>query len=53
MRVRAARSAAAPVQRDIFGMLSTYTSYNIITQDMLKTLNRKSEETINAREAQY
>ncbi|MCV3735455.1 DUF1217 domain-containing protein (plasmid) [Rhizobium sp. TRM96647] len=34
-------------------MLSTYTSYNLVTRDLLTTLNRKSEETINAREAQY
>ena len=34
-------------------MLSTYTSYNLIAKDMLKSLNRTANETVNAREADY
>ncbi len=34
-------------------MLSTYTSYNLITKDMLKSLNRTASETVNQREADY
>ena len=34
-------------------MLSTYTSYNLIANDMLKSLNRTANETVNAREADY
>ena len=34
-------------------MLSTYTSYNLIAKDMLKSLNRTAGETMNAREAAY
>jgi hypothetical protein len=34
-------------------MLSTYTSYNLIAKDMLKSLNRTASETTNAREAAY
>lgn len=34
-------------------MLSTYTSYNLIANDMLKSLNRTAAETTNARDAEY
>ena len=34
-------------------MLSTYTSYNLIANDMLKSLNRTATETVNARDAAY
>lgn len=34
-------------------MLSTYTSYNLIARDLLKSLNRTANETTNAREAAY
>lgn len=34
-------------------MLSTYTSYNLIARDMLKSLDRTASETTNAREAAY
>ena len=34
-------------------MLSTYTSYNLLTKDLLTSLNRISQQTINAREAEY
>jgi hypothetical protein len=34
-------------------MLSTYTSYNLIANDMLKSLNRTASETVNARDADY
>ncbi|WP_411033546.1 DUF1217 domain-containing protein [Shinella sp. BYT-45] len=34
-------------------MLSTYTSYNLIASDMLKSLNRTAADAINAREAAY
>ncbi|MGD9477258.1 DUF1217 domain-containing protein [Shinella sp. G-2] len=34
-------------------MLSTYTSYNLIAKDMVKSLNRTATETTNAREAAY
>ncbi len=34
-------------------MLSTYTSYNLIAKDLLKSLNRTAGETINARDAAY
>ena len=34
-------------------MLSTYTSYNLIAKDMVKSLNRTATETANAREAAY
>lgn len=34
-------------------MLSTYTSYNLIANDMLKSLNRTATETVNARDAEY
>jgi len=34
-------------------MLSTYTSYNLITKDMLKSLNRTGSEAVNQREADY
>ena len=34
-------------------MLSTYTSYNLITKDILTSLNRVSQENYNAREAAY
>lgn len=34
-------------------MLSTFTSYNLVTKDLLTSLNRKSQETMNARDAQY
>ncbi|MBN9056039.1 MAG: DUF1217 domain-containing protein [Rhizobiales bacterium] len=34
-------------------MLSTYTSYNLISKDMLKSLDRTAAETSNAREAEY
>ncbi len=39
--------------RNGFPMLSTYTSYNLIAKDMLKSLNRTAAETTNAREAAY
>lgn len=34
-------------------MLSTYTSYNLISRDMLKSLDRTANETTTAREAAY
>ena len=34
-------------------MLSTYTSYNLITRDMLVSLDRTANETVTAREAAY
>lgn len=34
-------------------MLSTYTSYNLFAKDLLTSLNRVSQQTINAREAEY
>ena len=34
-------------------MLSTYTSYNLITRDLLTTLNRTAQESVNAREEAY
>lgn len=34
-------------------MLSTYTSYNLITRDLLMSLNRTASNNINAREAAY
>lgn len=34
-------------------MLSTYTSYNLIAKDMLKSLNRTAAEATNARDADY
>lgn len=34
-------------------MLSTYTSYSLFTKDILTSLNRVSQETINARDAEY
>ena len=47
-------SMTGPVTgRNGLPMLSTYTSYNLIAKDMLKSLNRTAGETINAREAAY
>lgn len=34
-------------------MLSTYTSYNLIARDLLGSLNRTANETVNARDAAY
>jgi hypothetical protein len=34
-------------------MLSTYTSYNLIARDLLGSLNRTANDTINARDAAY
>ena len=34
-------------------MLSTYLSYNLVTRDLLASLNRTANENINAREAAY
>ena len=34
-------------------MLSTYTSYNLLTKDLLTSLNRVSQQSVNAREAEY
>lgn len=34
-------------------MLSTYMSYNLITRDLLTSLNRTASENVNAREAAY
>jgi hypothetical protein len=34
-------------------MLSTYTSYNLITRDLLTSLARTASDTVNAREAAY
>ncbi|MFC3072169.1 DUF1217 domain-containing protein [Shinella pollutisoli] len=34
-------------------MLSTYMSYNLITRDLLTSLNRTANENVNAREAAY
>lgn len=34
-------------------MLSTYTSYNLITRDLLTTLDRTAQESANAREEAY
>ncbi|WP_439629843.1 DUF1217 domain-containing protein [Shinella sp.] len=34
-------------------MLSTYTSYNLITRDMLTSLDRTANETTNARDTAY
>ncbi|MBD9371265.1 DUF1217 domain-containing protein [Rhizobium sp. ARZ01] len=34
-------------------MLSTYTSYSLLAKDMLTSLSRVSQQTINAREAEY
>lgn len=34
-------------------MLSTYTSYNLFTKDLLTSLNRVAQQTMNARDAEY
>ncbi len=34
-------------------MLSTYLSYNLITRDLLTSLNRTANDSVNAREAAY
>jgi hypothetical protein len=34
-------------------MLSTYTSYNLLTRDMLTSLDRTANETVNARDTAY
>ncbi len=39
--------------KERFPMLSTYTSYNLIAKDLLKSLNRTAAETVNARDAAY